>query len=323
MSSMSTQSCKCRLFVAGIPSRVAAPAVETYFSHFGRVRVQTLPPRDSHTTTHTTAGAAETGGGGKSRPLHKGCCILVLDSPHTLHAILAVPVHRFHGRTLQVSEYREGVDLIRHNQQLNRRRVVVKKVPKHWTEETLVSVLSVFGPVQSVYKYKAQCPRSQTVRELRQPTQTFSVVFFQRQAALEATAEPTMAVGETRIVIEKFDRKLNTAEVKVSTQTEPLSPLYRIKGSCRQTTFNTFLNSENTLQENQFSADVKDSLENAPNLHVLKPTKTKYHAIKIFKKQITTSLSTIESASTPNIRFNCVIRSAALDRVSSTVSPTY
>ncbi len=276
MSSMSTQSCKCRLFVAGIPSRVAAPAVETYFSHFGRVRVQTLPPRDSHTTTHTTAGAAETGGGGKSRPLHKGCCILVLDSPHTLHAILAVPVHRFHGRTLQVSEYREGVDLIRHNQQLNRRRVVVKKVPKHWTEETLVSVLSVFGPVQSVYKYKAQCPRSQTVRELRQPTQTFSVVFFQRQAALEATAEPTMAVGETRIVIEKFDRKLNTAEVKGSSCEDPLLPMTKLSTS--RTLGSSLLANVYYCKHSAKQVESDTSLQMIDTLNgAYKPTQTKYH----------------------------------------------
>jgi len=320
---MYSQSSDLRLFVAGIPSQVWASSVESYFAQFGRVRVKSLPQDKFSLEEVATTDCL----------LSKGFCILVLDCQQTLQNILTAPAHYFQGRTLQVSEYREGIDLTRHNQKLNRRRVVVKKVPKHWTEEYLLSLLSVYGPVQSIYRYKAQCPGSQATRERRQPTQTFSVVFAERLAALAATREPTPEIKNAQVVIEKFDRKLNTIEgaySPLSEQNFTLS-LYLLHQAALITQLfpENAPNTEQTLVTTTTPQPSKpsqtDSLpisspaqskspsqsssfltsDSVSTYHTMKPTSMTYHESRSSCGRNIPLLSPMQGSVAFNLRFNC------------------
>lgn len=187
-----------KLFVAGLPSRINVIAVQDYFNRFGDVKI-------------TTCSHSNRSGLKITNPLENlknGCCIVETYDNITRDKILRCVTHLFYGRTLQVSQYRTGSDLIQHNLNLNKRRVIVKKVPKIISELILRSFLEdQIGAVQSIYKYKAQCPSSQKSRELRQHFNTFSVVFFRRESAeLAASRAKQHFSPGVDLVIERFQR---------------------------------------------------------------------------------------------------------------------
>lgn len=238
-----SQITSVRLFVAGIPSRVGAANVQEYFEQFGPVRVVVQ--------------------GQLTSPLMKGCCVLETPCSQTLSRILSL-FHLFRGRNLQVSEYREGVDLIRYNQNLNRRRVVVKKIPKSWREEEVTQFLEIhFGPVQSLYKYKAQSPSSQASREQRQTSQTFSAVFYNKEDAQAAAAAHKLKTHDgLTIVLEKFCRKAGGN----SEGSEPVSPT--ISSNTKISNTDSHCRTKEVAQKHQKAKGKDSSISEGPSTKV-------------------------------------------------------
>jgi hypothetical protein len=175
------------LFVAGVPANTSFRTLLNYFLTFGQI--DSLIPIK-----------------GKKN----GCYLLKSNDLLALHAIKNFKSHCYEGRSLQISEFLTGEHLATYNQQINSRRVIVKKVLSYWTESQVEKILSEkFGSVQSIYRFKAKSQHTQSLREHRYNVQTYSVLFESSESALAAAKTHELLIGQDSlpILIERYQRK--------------------------------------------------------------------------------------------------------------------
>ena len=123
-----------RIFVGSIPGSATAKEVENYFSAFGRIERVRMFHREG-------------------TKLNKGYCHLFVDKK-AYAAILSVP-HHFDNRTLFTTPYISGRRLEKQNITNNSRRVIVRNLPKWFTERDLKLTFSRFGKVEVAYLFNA------------------------------------------------------------------------------------------------------------------------------------------------------------------------
>ena len=170
------------LFVAGVPSRSPLRPLLEYFQKFGQIK--TLAPISNK---------------------RNGCFILETNCKSTHDEILSCTMHNYNGRSLQISCFRSGESLAEHNQQHNCRRVIVKRVPAHWSLEEVSTLLSkTFGPVQSIFRYMSSSRPLETLSDNKKFTHTYSVVFKAEESTMLAVQQYQLS---PTILIEKYIRK--------------------------------------------------------------------------------------------------------------------
>lgn len=181
-----------KVFITGLALGTSLKKVTNYFSSFGDVEV-----------TFQDIGY-------KNKASHSGACVVQTFTKPTFSSILN-NLLVFEGRVLHSSVYREGKALLAHNSFINKRRVVLKKVPGHLSLEQVKHKLEVlFGSVESIHTFKptsasTKCEQKGTPNGRKK---SFSVLFSIRESAVLAIQYEKISFGSRSDpgIIEKFKR---------------------------------------------------------------------------------------------------------------------
>lgn len=192
-----------RLFVAGVPSIYPPGSLLDYFLQFGLV--------DSLTPVRTNK---------------KGCYVLSTQCLDTKTSILSV-AHFFLGRTLHISEYRTGDQLDLHVQDMNSRRVVVKKVPQTVSEDMLRSLMEgLFGEIQSLFKFKARSHVNQASLDRNQKQVSFSVLFISPDSAAKAVDTFSVSLtADASVDVERYVPNTTEQRRQIKKQQQGYGPI--------------------------------------------------------------------------------------------------
>lgn len=198
----------CRsIFVTGVPADASKIAVTRYFSYFGKIRYVQLQLLGSKRRAYVVQPA----------------------DLKTFRAILDPNLaHYFQGRYLQCSPYESGSTLIRHNIEMNKRRVIIKRVPsivelknlKNWLETRA-------GSVQSMFAYSTEDSKKR-LSNIQRKYKSYSVVFNEATAARDAVAiqKHTFLEGFEPSTFERFRPNRSRDYTKNNTSTEALEKPY-------------------------------------------------------------------------------------------------
>lgn len=166
------KSLRERLFVAGIPSGINPQMVADYFSEFG---------------LYSLGREAGTVNVDRTQPLQpKGHCVLRCFNRPLSELLLRQRYFGFLGRTLAVSLYRTGPQLIVDNKRQNKCRVIFKKVSSKISElDFKAEIESRYGQLLAFFQFKSINPLSQkkTSGRLLPKHFTYSAIFKDQQTA--------------------------------------------------------------------------------------------------------------------------------------------
>lgn len=174
------------IYVAGFPKNADETSVLTYFSTFGRIA--SLEKINSPSAKHFIK--------------------LVAKDDRTFNAIVgSSQPYRFMDRELIVKPFIKGTGLIKHNLELNKRRVIAKNVPIWVDPHELKRWLTfVAGPVSNLYYYLSDLPllhkrtrRSYSI--LFEKKDSASLLLSLQQVYFSESGEPT--------IFEKFKKAKN------------------------------------------------------------------------------------------------------------------
>ncbi len=298
-----------RLFVNGIPSRVAPIAVYDYFSFYGRVKMQRLGPGNSLTTVLPAKAHVNT---------RRGFCVLLAEDQQTLESILSRS-HEFMGRTLGVNRFRQGQELFAYFNKISSRRVIIKRVPTTVSVEDVQSLLeNLFGSVERIYRFEAESLDKAARKEKRRRTFTYSVEFHLSQDAEKAVnlGEITFEDG-VKAIIEKYSRQSNKQQTSSkSPQSNLSSEIYNhnvnTKRSPKQFTKDSPLSGATASRSisagkvglDLYTADL--STDGSEIEHQVKPTARQYFTQQVYAGN--PKLGTISPIRTSeaNVRFNYI-----------------
>lgn len=150
--SETTCTSNLKLHVSGFAPHVNSCSIVKYFSKFGRVYID--------------LGSYYSSGYGSGRQelsklkveqyrKRKNYLIIGCEDFATKEAILQFQGHRFQGCSIFCNEYKTGYDLILHNQRVNQRRCILRKVPISFTRDEIVETIErEAGPIESLYVYE-------------------------------------------------------------------------------------------------------------------------------------------------------------------------
>lgn len=179
------------VFVAGLPSQVDNLAVLAFFKKM-TPRVRLSEYLDQY-RMYKLAG--------------KGCCILDFLDNQERQRILKLKYVEFMGRTVTLSPFKTGVDLIIQNKKLKKCRVQLKKVPCYLKEEDLKAVLEQrFGKVYLLYQLKSEDPRKSkfaTLQESRNKFLCYSVYFNRTHNAKKLIAAEKILLEDGHSILVK------------------------------------------------------------------------------------------------------------------------
>lgn len=154
-----------KLFVAGVPSGISQQLIVDFFKSYGHLELAT---------------ANNATGWRQSTINSKGHIILNCYDRLLAKDLIAQRNFNFLGRTLAVSEFMSGQDLISLNHKLNKCRVILKKVPSHIDQATLRSELSSkWGPLENIFQFKPMNPMDTTKLKKTEPPKyhVYSAIF--------------------------------------------------------------------------------------------------------------------------------------------------
>lgn len=127
-----------KIFVAGIPLPVSTREIGLYFKSYGGFKVD-MEEFKSRINS------------GKN----KGYLVLWTDNKDEFNFVLNTRYFDFRDRVLTVKHFKYGAELNRDNQDLNSRRIIIKKVPHIFSEMEILNLIqSRFGPIESIYQFK-------------------------------------------------------------------------------------------------------------------------------------------------------------------------
>jgi len=197
---------KLMLFVTGIPSKTSPEQVLTHFRQFGAVELHKLGTSKKNNKVLTVDASANT---------RRGFCILHAGDLQAYNAIISSSNVRFQGRTLAISKFRQGSELTQHNEYLNARRVIVKKVPAGICPDAFkLQLQAAFGVITRMYKYEAESIEKAAKKEKKRKTNTYSVEFEEVvNAEKAASASLFYLQGVSKpILVERYQRKSATSD---------------------------------------------------------------------------------------------------------------
>lgn len=193
------------VFVAGVPQAAKVENVLAYFSKFGSI-VSIKAASHSEGKTHLKMEVAD----------------------RTTFEAITKPgrPHLYEGRSLIVKPFIAGLDLIRENIKMNRKRVIAKSVPSSLDATDFKAWLDLaVGPVLSMYEFRSNLPNA-----FERNFKSYSILFHDKQ-----TAQRLINIGEymfplsTRpTTFEKFKPKKNkvqthSSKVKYQNSINPFS----------------------------------------------------------------------------------------------------
>ena len=141
-----------RLHVSGFPPHVSNSSILKYFSKFGRVYIEQeghLPQQYGSSRQELSQVSIE------QIRKRKNYLVLSCMDIETRESILQYIGHRYQGCSIFCNEYKTGYDLIIHNQLINQRRCILRKVPISFSRQEVVSrVEKEAGAIESLFVYE-------------------------------------------------------------------------------------------------------------------------------------------------------------------------
>ena len=189
------------IFVTGLPSKSTVQVVLDHFKKYGKVQLYRISNNSSQANKVLQAHA--------SANIKRGFCILRALNESTYQNILSSS-EPFLGRTLAVGPFRQGSELWSHNEHINSRRVIVKKVPALVPEEMLRAALETqFGSIHRMYRFAAESTHKAAKKEKSRKHHSYSVEFDLESSADRAAAEGSFHLAgiHTAVLMEKFQKK--------------------------------------------------------------------------------------------------------------------
>lgn len=211
-----------KIYVSGFPSHVCNDEIEDYFSWFGQAKVikggnpayQRYRPNLQEQISQESF---------LERQARKNYLILSCDQVATKDRILNYPQLYYQGSAIYCSDYKTGVELIIHNQKMNQRRCILRKVPLNFTRDDVSHAISrLAGPIESLFVYEPLRER-EVVRHY-----SVSITFKHRDSltALLHASEEGIFFDEQRISVEKYcsKKKSSSDHIYVTNSTKMSLP---------------------------------------------------------------------------------------------------
>lgn len=197
---------KLMIFVTGIPSKTTPEVVLNHFRQFGTVELYKLG---------TSKKAFRVLSNNPSTNTRRGFCLLQARDVITFNNIISSSSVKFQGRSLAVSKFRQGSELYLHNEYINSRRIVVKKVPADTCPDAFRSQLeTAFGVITRMYKYEAESAQKAAKKEKTRVNNTYSVEFEEVATAEIATIDPYFYLQgvSSPVIVERYQKKSQSAQ---------------------------------------------------------------------------------------------------------------
>lgn len=263
------------IFVTGLPSKSTIQVVLEHFRKYGKVQLYRISNNSNQANRVLQAHA--------SANIKRGFCILRALNESTYQNILSSS-EPFLGRTLAVGPFRQGSELWSHNEHINSRRVIVKKVPSMVPEEMLRAALETqFGTIHRMYRFAAESTTKAAKKEKNRKHHSYSVEFDLESSADQASAEGIFLLAEinTSVLMEKFQKK-------------PIDQVSSFQHSSQSKNYSLHKNQEDGGNKapkrpgNLFTAEPTQPSPSSQNLrrrlvpatsenHAIKPTAKRYH----------------------------------------------
>lgn len=243
-----------QIFVAGIPSDFEKNDAMNYFKEFGSI----ISIRE------------------KKMPSGGRAFILKTGTEETFREILfSKGNHVISGRLVQCRPYERGKRLIQHNISMNKRRVIIKKVPSQLDVAELVNSLEkLAGPIESIYSFSTEQKKKRLSQTYKRKFKVYSVLFIDPGSAQKAISLESHSFidGLEPSTIEKF----RIAKTKASKKVDAASKVVNDRN----------LDDNNFLKKSKKTENLNQVCENAVRdsdhlLHFYKPTDRNYHQNKM------------------------------------------
>lgn len=192
------------IFVSGIPSTANSPSVLEHFRKIGNVKIHRLESKKYGSKILHLNPSTNT---------RRGFCVLQAMDGESYQAILTSTSCLFQGRSLAISRFRQGEELLSHNCDVNSKKLILKKVPAGTSIELLQAALeNQFGPIDRIYRYEAESPEKKFKKEKTRKTNTFSVQFLNSESAEKVVETRVLvlyldAVNSISVITERFQRQ--------------------------------------------------------------------------------------------------------------------
>lgn len=297
------------IFVTGIPSKSTAQVVLSHFKRFGQVQMYRLP---------SDARGLRVLQNPASVNIKRGFCVLQALNEVTYKKVLSCS-EPFLGRHLAVGPFRQGSALWSHNEHVNARRVILKKVSSKIREETLHQYLEeVFGPINRMYRFAAESSEKAAKKERSRKYNSYSVEFSLVTAAAEAAKDGFffMEANSTPIIVERFQKKvIHGGDTNAPSLTHKIS--HRSSKARKLTCQDpkSVLTAENHHQHSGPDWSEPMTIEDIGH-HNVKPTKKIYH---INRENYSTQCS-VDDLSNYRVRINLRSRGVGLSSGGATPS---
>lgn len=286
------------IYVAGIPSSATPQQLKNYFSRFGFIdRVDTFPmvgPGTSKKKKETTP----------NRPQIRGYCFVRTKNKQTFTAIINEKTHFFVDRYLTCRQILSGQNLAQQNQDLNKRRVIIKQATHDLPEKDLKNMLELLaGKLDIFYVY-----RSNKESHRNRKHYTCSAMFSNPQSVENILRLGSIPGPEGRpIFIKKFyhysknpniegvlttghqDRSSYSAESESRDEedfreyhgsSKNISSMFR-----KQKEISRIKKKPLTLQEPAFASSKVKNYEGSSRFHSARPTSSNYHKFRQLHKE--------------------------------------
>lgn len=192
MNTASTHKDTSLLFVAGVPSTLKKQNVLDFFSSFGSM---SLAKKGTHGSEKLMSGS--------------GYCVLECPDRRVADHIVNRKQFEFMGRTLTVTYFVTGLELIIQNKKTNKCRVIFKKVHGRFSEEIFkAEIENQYGPLQALFQYKNKNPKAVVNHKVSNPLKftVFSAVFSSRDSAKAIVDAGSVTLSDgSSVLVEKFD----------------------------------------------------------------------------------------------------------------------
>lgn len=198
--------CEYSIFVGGVPMNATKYEIEHCFSFIGSLqRVEAIDEDYSRSSIsiNNSAFYSENGKQLKNNcsaardfqgSLTSGSCILVVSSKHDYEKIIRKSIFYIHQRKLICKPFVSGKKLFRLNHDINRRRVIVKKVPSDFSESQVQKVFeSEFGTISHIFIFQDFKVQQESSRNFSKPGRsqkkylTYSILFNEVISAKKAS----------------------------------------------------------------------------------------------------------------------------------------
>lgn len=197
---LTAEECPLLIFVTGLPSKSTVQVVLDHFKKYGKVQLYRINNSSQGNRVLQAHASAN---------IKRGFCILKAFNEPTYKKILSSS-ELFLGRTLAIGPFRQGSELWSHNEHINLRRIIVKKVPSKVTQDALkLAVETQFGTINRMYRFAAESTQKAAKKEKSRKHNTYSIEFDHEASAQKAANNGSLLLPdcENPVVIERFQKK--------------------------------------------------------------------------------------------------------------------